>query len=328
MKRANLSTKKVLILGGLGFIGFNLACRLRKEGCEITIVDNNYIGGGANTQHLNTLSEFCEVRIGSISDENLMRDVISRCDILYNLAGLTGHKSSMENPLIDFNTNASSQLVIAEILKEYREIKHIFASTRQIYGNPKYLPVDERHTITPPDINAISKLTAENIFKFYSNFYETNTVILRLTNIYGPGMRIKDASQNFLGEWIRRTIAAEPIKVYGDGKLQRDFLYITDLVNLLTNEKLIMLSKLHIFNVGVPKSHTLEQVARLLISLMPGSRVERVVTPSLINKISPTNYYTDITRLRNECDWEPIIDLEIGLKETLNYFRDHRERYA
>src|SRR5512137_1818693 len=218
-----LANKDCLITGGLGFIGSNLARRLLDLGAEVTLVDSLIPEYGGNLFNIAGIEDRVRVNISDVRDEHSMCALVQGQDYLFNLAGQTSHLDSMTDPNTDLEINCRAQLSILEACRKHNpSIKVVYASTRQIYGKPDYLPVDERHLLHPTDVNGINKMAGEWYHILYNNVYSLRAVSLRLTNTYGPRMRVKDARQTFLGIWLNQVLKGEPILVYGDGKQLRD----------------------------------------------------------------------------------------------------------
>ena len=214
----------VLVTGGLGFIGSALARRLVELGAKVTLVDSLIPEYGGNLFNIHDIRDRVTVDLTDVRDATAMSSLIKKRQFLFNLAGQTSHLDSMTDPMTDLNINAAAQLHILEACRLHnRDLKIIFASTRQVYGRPEYLPVDEKHPIDPIDVNGINKLAGEWYHLLYNDVYQIRSCALRLTNTYGPGMRVKDARQTFLGIWIRRLIEGKSIQIFGDGKQRRDF---------------------------------------------------------------------------------------------------------
>jgi len=224
--------KNVIISGGLGFIGSNLAIKLVDCGAVVTIVDSLIPEYGGNLWNIEPVRNKVKINISDVRDAHSIQNLIQGQDYFFNLAGQTSHLDSMQNPFTDLEINSKAQLSILEACKKYNPgIKIIFASTRQIYGKPQYLPVDEKHPLYPVDVNGINKLSGEWYHIVYNHVYDIKTAVLRLTNTFGPRMRIKDARQTFLGIWVRNLIEDKPISIYGDGTQIRDYNYIDDVVD-------------------------------------------------------------------------------------------------
>ena len=225
------ASKNILITGGLGFIGSNLAKRLVSLGAKVTLVDSLIPEYGGNLFNITGIKNRVRVNISDIRDEFSLRYLVQGQDYIFNLAGQTSHLDSMNDPYTDLDINARAQLTLLETCRKYNSnVKIIFASTRQIYGKPDYLPVDEKHPVRPVDVNGINKVAGEWYHILYNNVYGIRSCALRLTNTYGPGMRIKDARQTFLGIWIRLLIEGKPIEIW-EGQQLRDFNYIDDVVD-------------------------------------------------------------------------------------------------
>ena len=266
--------KKVLITGGLGFIGSNLARRLLNMGAEVTLVDSLIPEYGGNRFNITGLGKKLSVNISDVRDQHAMRHLVKGNDILFNLAGQTSHLDSMTDPFTDLEINCRAQLSILETCRQVNpEIKVIFASTRQIYGKPDRLPVDEGHLLRPTDINGINKMSGEWYHILYHQVYGIRTCSLRLTNTYGPGMRIKDARQTFLGIWIRKTLENQPFEIW-DGDQKRDFTFVDDCIEAMLLAAFSPKADGQIFNLGGAEVVTLHELGNLLREICPTERFE------------------------------------------------------
>ena len=318
---------QVLITGGVGFIGSNLAIKLSALGADVTVVDSLIPEYGGNLKNIEPIADKITVNICDVRDEHAMKYLIQGKDFLFNLAGQTSHLDSMENPYPDLEINARAQLSILEACRRFNnEIKVVYASTRQVYGVPQSLPVDERHPLVPVDVNGINKLAGEQYHLLYNNVHGIRSTVLRLTNTYGPCMRIKDARQTFLGIWIRRLLEKEPILVYGDGKQVRDFNYVDDVVEALLLAAVDSRAYGQIFNLGAEDPATLIDVAKKLTKLNDAS-YEVVPFPNQLKAIDIGDYYGDYRRIRSQLGWIPKISLEEGLKRSVAYYRSNIEFY-
>src|SRR6266705_2442151 len=241
----------VLITGGLGFIGSALARRLVDLGAKVTLVDSLIPEYGGNLFNIHDVRNRVTVALTDVRDAAAMSSLIKGRQFLFNLAGQTRHLDSMNYPVTDLNINAAAQLHILEACRLHnRDLKIVFASTRQVYGRPEYLPVDEKHPIEPVDVNGINKLAGEWYHLLYNDVYQIRACALRLTNTYGPGMRVKDARQTFLGIWIRRLIEGKPIQIFGDGDRKRDFNFVTDVFEALLGAAGSFEADGQVFNLG------------------------------------------------------------------------------
>lgn len=275
MKSAGLSPaffgKDVLITGGLGFIGSHLAIQLVALGARVTLVDSLIPEYGGNIHNIEPVKDHVQVNIADVRDEYSMNYLVRGRDYLFNLAGQTSHADSMLNPYVDLEINCRAQLSILEACRKYNPaVKIVFASTRQIYGKPDYLPVDERHLLHPTDVNGINKMAGEWYHILYNNVYGIRAVSLRLTNTYGPHMRVKDARQTFLGIWVRCLIAGQPIEVYGDGAQLRDFNYVDDVVDAMLLSAASEAANGQIYNLGSREVISLRDLAALMVGINKG----------------------------------------------------------
>ena len=322
------TNKRILITGGLGFIGSNLARSLAVQGANVTLVDSLIPQYGGNSFNIDDIQNKVVVNVCDVRDTYTMGLLIQGKDYLFNLAGQTSHLDSMTDPHTDLDINAAAQLSILEVCrKENPDIKIVFASTRQLYGKPDYLPVDEKHPIRPVDVNGINKLAGEWYHLLYNNVYGIRACALRLTNTYGPGMRVKDARQTFLGIWIRLLLEGKPIKVFGDGKQLRDFNFVDDCVEalLLAGENNNANGK--VYNLGSSEIIGLSDLAEIMVNLGVSGNYELGPFPADRKAIDIGDYYSDYSLITKELGWVPKIDLKEGLKRTLNYYSTHFSHY-
>jgi UDP-glucose 4-epimerase len=319
--------RKALVTGGLGFIGSNLATRLVKLGADVLLVDSLIPEYGGNLFNIAAIRKKVRVNISDVRDEHSMRYLIQDQDYLFNLAGQTSHTDSMEDPYTDLEINSKAQLFILESCRKYNpNIKVIFASTRQIYGKPEYLPVDEKHPLRPVDVNGINKMAGECYTILYNNVYGIRSCALRLTNTYGPHMRVKDARQTFLGIWIRLLVEKKPFEVW-DGRQLRDFTYVEDAVDALLMVAKSAKADGQVFNLGGDSVISLKDLAELLIEVNGGGHHIIRSFPSDRKRIDIGDYYGDFSRIRSLLGWEPKVPLREGLLKTLRFYRKHLEHY-
>ncbi len=324
-----LANSNCLVTGGLGFIGSNLARRLVELGAKVTLVDSLIPEYGGNLFNLAGLEDCVRVNIADVRDEYSMDYLVQGRDYLFNLAGQTSHLDSMRDPYSDLEINCRAQLSILEACrKQNPAIKVLYASTRQIYGKPDYLPVDERHLLHPTDVNGINKMAGEWYHILYNNVYGVRAVSLRLTNTYGPRMRVKDSRQTFLGIWIRRLIEGEPIEIWGEGTQIRDFNYVDDVVEALLLCAASDDANGRIFNLGSEETINLCGLAELCIQANEGQGSFRTIPfPADRKPIDIGDYYADYRMIRGKLGWQPRVSLREGLSRTLEYYRLYREHY-
>jgi len=318
---------KVLISGGLGFIGSNLARRLVELGSEVVLVDSLIPEYGGHLFNINGIENKVKVNISDVRDPHSMKYLIQGKDYLFNLAGQTSHMDSMADPMTDLEINCRSQLSILESCRlNNPDIKVVFASTRQIYGKPDYLPVDEKHMLRPVDVNGINKVAGEWYHILYNNVYGIRSCSLRLTNTIGPRMRVKDARQTFVGIWVRLLLEGKPFEVWG-GEQRRDFTFVDDCVEalLLAAEK--EEANGLIFNLGGSEIVTLEDLARMLIEVNGSGEFTVRSFPEDRKKIDIGDYYSDFSHIQEILGWSPRVPLKEALEKTLQYYREHLELY-
>lgn len=328
MKIDSYDGKRVLVTGGAGFIGSSLARRLVSLGARVTLVDSLIPTYGGNLFNIEDIRDKVVLNISDVRDPHAMAYLIQGQDVLFNLAGQTSHLDSMADPFTDLEINATAQLSILEACRKHNPgMRIVFASTRQLYGRPEYLPVDEKHPIRPVDVNGINKLAGEWYHLLYGQVYGIEATALRLTNTYGPGMRVKDARQTFLGIWVRNLIEGVPIKVFGDGKQLRDFNYVDDVVDALlmsaTNPKAVG----QVYNLGSNEVINLGDLARILVDIHGESSFEIVPFPPERKAIDIGDYYSDYSKIKTEIGWEPKVSLVEGLRKSLDYYQKHHSHY-
>ena len=328
MPGEQLAGADVLITGGLGFIGSNLARRLVHAGARVTVIDSLIPEYGGNLSNVADIADRISVNISDVRDAHSMRALIRGKDVLFNLAGQTSHLDSMTDPHTDLDINAGAQLSILEACRtENPTVRVVFASTRQIYGRPDYLPVDEAHPVRPVDVNGINKLAGEWYHLLYQQVYGIPAAALRLTNTYGPGMRVRDARQTFLGVWIRQALTDQTISVFGDGRQLRDFNYVDDCVDALLLAATHPDAPGHMYNLGSEEVVSLRDLAQLLTELVPGATYELVEFPADRKRIDIGDYYGDIRLIEERLGWHPRTPLAAGLTTTLDYYREHGAEY-
>jgi len=328
MSAAAFSGAKALITGGLGFIGSNLARLLVGAGAKVTLIDSLIPEYGGNPFNVQDIRDRVSVSITDVRDPHAMAHLVQGQDYLFNLAGQTSHLDSMSNPMTDLEINAAAQLSILEACRQHSpKVKLVFASTRQLYGRPRYLPVDEKHPASPVDVNGINKLAGEQYHLLYNDVYGLRACCLRLTNTYGPAMRVKDARQTFLGVWLRNAIQDKPILVYGDGSQLRDFNYVDDAVDALLIAAADARADGKVFNLGSTEVVSLKALAELLLAVHGKGRFEVVPFPAERKAIDIGDYYSDFGKIRGELGWAPKVGLREGLERTLRYYAEHGARY-
>jgi UDP-glucose 4-epimerase len=325
---AAFAGKRVLITGGIGFIGSTLARRLVELNAEVLLVDSLIPEYGGNLFNIKPIEGLVQVNIADVRDEYSMNYLIQGQDYLFNLAGQTSHIDSMREPFTDLEINCRAQLSILEACRKYNPgIKVVFASTRQIYGVPDYLPVDEDHLQHPTDVNGINKMAGEWYHIVYNNVYGIRACGLRLTNTIGPRMRVKDARQTFLGWWVRLIIEDKEVEVFGDGTQLRDFNYVDDAVDAFLRAAHSEEVNGRVLNLGSDEVINLKDLAALLVEIHGKGSYRIVPFPAERKQIDIGHYYSDFSRIRGMLGWQPKTRLRQGLASTLEYFTQYGVHY-
>ncbi len=318
---------RVMITGGLGFIGSAMARRLADLGSDVLLVDSLIPEYGGNPFNIEEIRDRVRVNISDIRDTHGLRRLVADRDYLFNLAGQTSHLDSMSEPVTDLEINCLAQLTLLEACRAVNpKINIVFASTRQIYGKPDYLPVDEQHLLRPVDVNGVNKMAGEAYHILYHNVYGIRTCALRLTNTYGPRMRIKDARQTFVGIWLRAVMEGRPFEVWG-GEQLRDFTYVDDAVDAFLLAAVTPAASGRIFNIGGESVISLRQLADALVEVNGGGRYEIREFPAERKRIDIGDYYAADGLFRTATGWRAATPIREGLAASLDFFRKNLDHY-
>jgi UDP-glucose 4-epimerase len=319
---------KVLVTGGLGFIGSNLVRRLAESGSDVTAIDSMLPNTGASLANLKDIEDKVRIRTVDLRDAAQIASLVPEHDIVFNLAGKSSHLDSMNDPLADMEANVHSHVVLLEACRRHiPDARIVFSSTRQIYGRPAYCPVDENHPVRPLDVNGINKWAGETYHSLYHRVYGLRTVCLRLTNTFGPRMRIKDARQNFLGIWLRRAVEDDVLEIWG-GQQKRDFTYIDDAVDAFLVAGAISNIEGRIFNIGGCEPVALSGLADLLVKIAGTGRYETRPFPPDRLRIDMGDYFADDRLFRGATGWAPKVTLPDGLASTIAFYRNRLSDYV
>jgi UDP-glucose 4-epimerase len=320
--------KRVMITGGLGFIGSNLARRLVALEADVLLVDSLIPQYGGNLFNISGIEDQVHVNIADVRDENGMDYLVQKQDVMFNLAGQVSHIDSMRDPYTDLEINTRAQLSILEACRKNNPaIKIVYSSTRQIYGKPDYLPVDERHLVHPTDVNGINTMAGEWYHIVYNNVYGIRATSLRLTNTYGPRMMVKTDRQTALGWFIRLAMDAQTIQIFGDGQQKRDYTYVDDVVEALLLAGANDAANGEVFNLGglEPVSHL--QLIRTLCAVAGCGGYKIVPFPPERKAIDIGDFYADHSKIQSVLGWQPLVGLSDGLTRTIDFYRANREYY-
>jgi len=319
--------KRVLITGGLGFIGSNLARRLVTLGAKVTLLDSLIPEYGGSRRNVRGLERKVSINLSDVRDRHSLPEFLRGQHFLFNLAGQTSHMDSMTDPETDLEINCRAQLTLLEACRKHNAtLRVVFASTRQIYGRPDYLPVDEKHPLRPVDVNGINKLAGEEYHLLYSEVHGVPSTVLRLTNTIGPRMRVKDARQTFVGVWIRQILEGTPIEVWG-GQQLRDFTYVDDAVDAFLIAAAHPSAVGRVFNLGGVGNISLRDLAALLVEVTGTGSYRVRQFPADRRKIDIGDYYSDWSLIGRELGWSPRTTIRQALAKTVAYYRKELPHY-
>jgi UDP-glucose 4-epimerase len=321
--------RRVMITGGLGFIGSNLARQLASLGARILIVDSLIPEYGGNLFNIRGIEDQVRVNIADVRQQSTMNYLVRDQDVLFNLAGQVSHIDSMQDPYTDLEINCRSQLSILEACRRYNPtIKVVFAGTRQIYGRPDSLPVSESHLVRPTDVNGINKAAGEYYHLVYNNVFGVRACSLRLTNIFGPRQLLKHNRQGFIAWFIRQVIEDREVQVYGDGHQIRDFVYVDDAADAFLRAGAADAANGQVFNVGGREPISLRDLIQLLIEIAGTGRFRFVEWPPEKKAIDIGDFTTDSSLIESRLGWSASTSLRDGLTATIAYYREHLAEYT
>ncbi|MFN7916048.1 MAG: NAD-dependent epimerase/dehydratase family protein [Vicinamibacterales bacterium] len=320
--------RRVLVTGGLGFIGSTVARQLVALGADVSLVDALLPDCGGNLFNIDGIAERVRLESADLRDRAAMDRVVAGQDVIFNLAGQVSHIDSMRDPYTDLQVNCLSHLTLLEACRAVNpSVKVVYAGTRQIYGRPDSLPVSESHLVRPTDVNGINKAAGEQYHLVYNNVFGLRACSLRLTNIYGPRQLIRHNRQGFIGWFIRLAIEDRTIQIYGDGAQLRDFVHVEDAADAFLRAGASDACNGEVFNVGgsEPVSHS--ALTDMLLEAAGSGRVEYIAWPAEKKAIDIGSFYADSGRFRARTGWEPKVDLRDGLRSTLAFYRAHLSHY-
>ena len=321
--------RKVLITGGLGFIGSNLARALADLGADVLLVDSLLSDYGGNFANIAGFEDRVRVNIADVRQGTTMSYLVRGREVIFNLAGQVSHIDSMRDPHTDLEINCRSQLTILEACRQHNPAtKVVFAGTRQIYGRPDRLPVDETHLVRPTDINGINKAAGENYHIVYNNVFGVRACSLRLTNVYGPRQLIRHNRQGFIGWFIRLALEGKEIQVYGDGSQVRDFVYVDDVADAFLRAGASDTVNGDVFNVGGSEPIAHRDLVTLLIEEAGRGSVRFVPWPDEKRRIDIGSFYSDSSKFCQTTGWSPTVPLREGFQRTFAYYREHFDKYT
>jgi UDP-glucose 4-epimerase len=321
--------RRVLVTGGLGFVGSNLTRALVALGADVLIVDALIPDAGGDLFNIDDVRDRVTVNISDVRNESIMNVLVAERDVIFNLAGQVSHIDSMRDPYTDLEINCRAQLSMLESCRKFNPgVRVIYAGTRQVYGKPDKLPVDERHLVRPVDVNGVNKAAGENYHLLYNHVFGVRACSLRLTNVYGPRQLVKHNRQGFIGWFIRLAVEGREIPIFGDGSQLRDFVFVDDAVDAFLRAGASARCDGDVFNVGggAPIAHV--DLARLLIAIAGGGEIRFVEWPADKRRIDIGSFYSDSSKFTSATGWSPTVGLQEGLERTVAFYREHLPHYV
>lgn len=319
--------KKILVTGGLGFIGSNLVIRLVQEGAKVTIVDSLIPSYGGNLFNIDPIKNKVKISLSDVRDTRKINKLVKNQEIIFNLAGTLSHIDSMTDPMTDLEINCRAQLSLLESVRKYNpSARIIYAGTRNQYGKAKYLPVDENHPQEPTDINGINNIAAEKYHLMYNSVYRIKTVSLRMTNTFGPRHQMKHPRQGVLNWFIRQLMDGVEVKLFGSGKQIRDVNYVDDVEGALY---LIGASESgwgEAYNLGGTPISLLEFVKKT-IKIVGKGKVKLVPFPKDREAIEVGDYIASYKKITKAYGWKPKVTLEEGIESTIQFYNKYKKHY-
>jgi UDP-glucose 4-epimerase len=321
--------RRVMVTGGLGFIGSNLVHQLVHAGADILVVDALNPDYGGNLFNVEGVRDYVRVNISDVRDETAMDVLVQDREVIFNLAGQVSHIDSMRDPHTDLEINCRAQLTILEACRKHNPgVRVVYAGTRQVYGRPDRLPVDENHLVRPADINGVNKAAGEYYHLLYNNVFDIRACSLRLTNVYGPRQLIRHSRQGFIGWFIRLAIEGQEIPIFGDGSQLRDFVYVDDAADAFLRAGATDVSHGQVFNVGGDEPISHRELVAMLIDIAGAGSMRFVDWPPEKKRIDIGSFYSDSTKFRQAVGWRPRVGLREGLQRTIAYYREHFAHYV
>ena len=325
---SGLKGKRVLVTGGLGFIGSNLSARLVELGAKVTIVDSMIPRLGGNLFNVKEIEDRIHINFSDVRDEHSMDYLVKGQEIIFHLAGQVNHVDSIRNPIQDLDINCRGTLVLLESCRKYnREARIVFAGTRGEYGASVKLPVAEDHPTNPKGLYAVTNLSAEKMVLVYHDVHQIPGACLRITNTFGPRHQMAHDEYGVVNWFIRKAIDGEEIPVFGDGRILRDFLFVDDAVDCFVEVADCLQAYGEVFNVGTGVPYSFIDLAKRIVEISGTGEVSFAEFTKERKEVEPGDYYTDISKIRRIVGWKPRTDLDEGLRRTIEFYRKHKREY-
>ncbi|MEA2101856.1 MAG: GDP-mannose 4,6-dehydratase [Thermodesulfobacteriota bacterium] len=326
--RQSYKNKKVLITGGLGFVGSNLAIRLVDLGADVTLVDNMLPRQGGNLFNIEPVRDRIRINFSDVRNQLSMNHMVKGQDMVFHLAGQVNHVDSMKNPVQDLEINCHGTLVLMQALREFnRDAICVYSGTRGEYGPSVKLPVDEHNPTNPKGLYAVTNLAAEKMILVYNHVYNIPAVCLRITNTYGPRHQMMHDEYGVFNWFIRKAMDNEALPVFGDGSILRDFMFIDDLVECFLMTAHMPQAQGEVFNVGSGKAISFRAIAEKIVALAGKGSCEFAEFTRERAEVEPGDYWADISKIQSMVGWSPHTDFDEGIKKTIAFYDENKTHY-
>ena len=326
--REHYRGRRVMITGGLGFIGSNLAHTLVDAGADVLLVDALVPDTGGNRHNIREIESRVGVHLADLRDRQAIAPLVAGCDVVFNLAGLVSHIDSMRDPELDLEMNCRAPLALLEACRSHNpRAKVVYAGTRQVYGRPTTDAVNESHAVLPTDVNGVHKAAGDYYHLVYHAAYGFRSCSLRLTNVYGPRQLLKHNRQGFIGWFIRQALEGKAIEVYGDGSQERDLVFVDDISDAFLRAGASDAVDGEVFNVGGLAPVSLRDLAALIVETAGTGTVKFVEWPPEKRAIDIGSFASDWSKFQATVGWRPTVALQDGLRRTIDFYRRNLAPY-
>lgn len=319
--------KKVLITGGAGFIGSSIAQALVTLGANVTVLDALLPLYGGNEFNLEKIRGDIEFVKGDIRDAEVVKHVVAGKDVVFHLAAQVSYIDSKDQPFLDLDINGRGTLTLLEAVRELApQARVLFASSRLVYGKILTIPVSEDHPTNPLSVYGIHKLLGEKYSRYYADTFGLQTIAVRIPNPYGPRQQMKHGKYSIVGWFVRQALDGETITIFGDGTQERDYLYISDIVDAFLHLA-VRGEKGEAYNIGTDERIRFVDMVDAVLAQAKTGRKEHVPWPEHYEKNETGNYIAATSKIHVLTGWKPRVTLKQGIQEMIAYYKQYRQYY-